>query len=507
MLKKSIFSIFFIFTSIAGAQIILPSIISDNMVLQADCKAPIWGKAEPNSKVTISCSWSKQSITTDTNDQGKWETTVVTPKKAKPSTIIITCGKETRTITNVLIGEVWLCSGQSNMEWPVSKTTNAVKEIKNAKYPKLRLFTVKETASDKPQEDCFGQWVECDPERAAEFGAVSYYFGRDLYKKLGRPVGVINSSVGGTSAHAWTSKKTLENNAVLKKYIAIDANNAANKPAIEKEYNEKLAAWKKEVMQAVAKTKPAPKKPRPPYTLRDDWKSGSLYNAMINPLMPFAIKGAVWYQGESNADDAITYRTLFPAMITDWRQNWKEGNFPFYFVQISAYGKTDLNLPPTDSNWAMLREAQTMTLALPNTGMAVSMDIGEANNIHPKNKQVVGDRLARLALAKNYGKKIAYSGPLYKGMKIEGNKIRIFFDYAEKGLETPRKMPLKGFAIAGSDKKFVWAKAKIDKNTVLVWSDQIQNPVAVRYGWADWIDCNLYNKQKMQASPFRTDNY
>jgi len=476
------------------------------MVLQAETNAPIWGKAAPNSKVTIYCSWNKTPITVDTNEQGKWTAKIKTPKKNKKGSIVITCGRETRTISNVLIGQVWLCSGQSNMEWAVKTTKNCGKEIAKAKYPNIRLFTVKRATADEPQDDCFGQWLECNPENAAEFSGVAYYFGRDLHKKLRSGIGLINSSFGGTSAHAWTSIDTIKSNELLKKYIAIDANNEANKSIYEKQYSEKLDEWKKNVMKAVAEGKPAPRKPALPRQISPEWKSSSLFNAMIHPLIPFAIKGAVWYQGESNVYDAVTYRTLFPAMIGDWRDKWGQGDFPFYFVQISAYGKNDLSIP-ADSYWAMLREAQTMALAVPNTAMVVSMDIGEANNIHPKNKQVIGNRLALCALANAYGRKnVVYSGPLYKGMKIEGQKIRIFFDHAEKGLKTPRNEPLKGFAIAGEDKKFEWASAKIEKNTVVVWSEKVKNPVAVRYAWADFIECNLYNKKNLPASPFRTDH-
>ncbi len=503
---KKFFCLFVIITataSISFGTIWLPSIVSDNMVLQADANALIWGKASANSQVSIVCSWDKKTvITVKSNEHGKWTANLKTPKNGKKGTITITCGKEVRTITNVLVGQVWLCSGQSNMAWTLQQLNFTEKELKKIKYPKIRLFTVKKTTAKEPQEDCFGEWVECNPETAAQFSATGYFFGKELYNKIHKPIGLINSSYGGTPAQAWTSKTAMENNATLKEYLAVDANNEANNDKLEKEYAQTLKDWKNEVMKAVAAGKPAKNKPRLPKALREQDKCGSLYNAMIQPLIPFKIKGTIWYQGESNADNAVGYRTLFPAMITDWRTNWHQGDFPFYFVQLAGYAKTGT------ADWPMLREAQTMTLALPNTGMAVAIDIGEPNNIHPKNKQAVGKRLALWTLAKDYGRKnLVCSGPIYKGLQIEGDKIRISFEYAKGGLKpAPKTKTLKGFTIAGSNNEFVPAKAKIVKDSVWVWSEQIKQPAAVRYGWADWSECNLYNKQNLPASPFRTDN-
>jgi len=392
------------------------------------------------------------------------------------------------------------------MQWPVKQSANSKKELLKAKFPKIRLFSVKRTAAEEPQNDCVGEWLECNPETAAEFSAVGYYFGRQLHKKLRTPVGLINSSYGGTPAQSWTSKDILVNDPLLKKYVIIDVNNKANKDVYEKQYAQTLNQWKKEVMKAVAAGKPAAKKPHPPMQLRAEQKSASLYNAMIHPLIPFAIKGVIWYQGESNAftaNDAIIYKTLFPAMITNWRNDWNQGDFPFYYVQLAAYNKTSSN-----ANWAILREAQLKTLALANTGMAVAMDIGEPNNIHPGNKQDVAKRLALWAFAKDYGyKNMTYSGPIYKDMKIENDKIRLSFKYAKSGLKTPKGQKLRGFVVAGEDGNFVPANAKINRGNVIVWSDQVKKPKAVRYGWADWMEVNLYNKKGLPASPFRTDNY
>ncbi|MFA5292351.1 MAG: sialate O-acetylesterase [Phycisphaerae bacterium] len=506
MKKYFCLAVLILLASTVCAAITLPSIISDNMVLQADSTAPIWGKAEPNSKITIACSWNKAAVTVESDEQGKWIAKLKTPEKGENCTITITCGKDSITISNILIGQVWLCSGQSNMEFLTKQSINADKELAEAKFPNIRLFNVTRTTSKEPLDDCNGQWVECSPETAAEFSAVGYFFGKELYKKLKTPIGLINTSFGGSPAQAWTNKEILSKDNRLNTYLENDANNEAHKEIYLKQYAETLNQWKKDVARAVAEGKPAARKPSPPVQLKAHCKCAALYNAMIHPLIPFAIKGVIWYQGESNVDDAVAYRKLFPAMITNWRDEWKQGDFPFYFVQIAAYGQTDLTTPP-DSKWAMLREAQTMTLSLTSTGMAVAMDIGEAKNIHPKNKQDVGKRLALWALAKDYGfKDIVYSGPLYKSMKIEGNKVRASFEYADSGLMA-KGDSIKGFAIAGADRKFVWANAKIDGNTVLVWSEQIKNPAAVRYGWANWIDCNLYNKEFLPASPFRTDDF
>jgi sialate O-acetylesterase len=515
MHRRFIFIVFVMFTSFACAEIKLPAIISDNMVLQADANAPIWGSAEPQSKITIACSWSDAKVTADSDKQGKWITKIKTPKSGSKCTITITCGQETKTISNILIGQVWLCSGQSNMRWYVKDVKDAKNEIAAADYPDIRLFTVPMTASKVPLDDCNSQWIVCSPANVAEFSAVGYFFGREIYKKLNVPVGLINSSYGGTPAQAWTRKEILAEDSQLKKYLEDDAKNEANKQKFQEQYDQMLSKWEKKVEAAKASGKKSPKKPNMPRELSEKNKSSGLYNAMINPLIPYAIKGAIWYQGESNADEAVLYRKLFPAMIKNWRQDFKQGDFPFYYVQLASYGKymkknssgqPDLTVPP-DSNWPMLREAQSMTLSLPNTGMAVAMDIGEVDNIHPKNKQDVGKRLALWAFTKDYGfKDIVYSGPLYKNMKIENDKARIVFDCTGSGLMT-KGDSIKGFAIAGADKKFVWANAKIDGDTVLVWSEQVKNPIAVRYGWADWIDCNLYNKEELPVSPFRTDDF
>ncbi|MGA2916231.1 MAG: sialate O-acetylesterase [Sedimentisphaerales bacterium] len=513
--KQFVFLALVLFASAAYAEIKLPAIISDNMVLQAQTKVPIWGWAEAQSEIKVTCSWSPTEYTAHSDSNGRWLVKVDTPKSGGKYEITITCGQESKTINNILIGEVWLCSGQSNMEWLVMQANNAEKEISEATYPDIRLFKVQEGTSKEPVDDCNGQWKVCSPKSAAKFSAVGYFFGREIYKRLNVPVGLINSSFGGTPAEAWTRREILENNDDLKRYPERDAIIEKQRGKYERRYDQMLEQWQKDVNAAQASGAKPPKKPRGPQELEEKFKCSRLYNVMIHPLIPFAIKGVIWYQGEGNVDKAFPYRKLFPAMIKSWREEWKQGDFPFYYVQLASFGvdmkKTPAGLPnlevPTNSKWAELREGQLMTLSLPNTGMAVAMDVGEIDTIHPKNKQDVGKRLALWALAKTYGfKNIVYSGPLYKKMEIEGDKARIFFEQTGSGLMV-KGNSLKGFAIAGADEKFVWADAKIDGDTVLVWSKQVKNPTAVRYGWADWIDCNLYNKEGLPAATFRTDNF
>ena len=491
-----------------GADVELPAIIGDNMVLQRGMETPIWGMAEPGEWVSVVMGDQQAATAADT--EGKWMVKLHPLDAGGPFEITITATNETAsneiTLHNILVGEVWACSGQSNMQWPVSRSVNAEQEIAESDYPMIRLFSVKRVVADEPLEDTEGSWVECGPETVGWFSAVGYFFGRALHRELGVPIGLIHTSWGGTPAESWTSKETLESDPVLRPVLTRWEQIMSVYPQAMEEYNEKLALWEQESKKAKEEGQPVPRKPRAPTGPTSPHKPTSLYNGMIAPVIPYGIKGAIWYQGESNAGRAYLYRKMFPMMIVDWRRSWGQGDFPFLFVQLANF--TKVKPTPVESSWAELREAQLMTLMLPNTAMAVAIDVGETNNIHPQNKQDVGLRLALGGLAIAYDFDIVYSGPIYKSMNIRGNKIRLNFKHVGDGLVAKGGEPLKGFAIAGSDLKFVWAEAKIvGDDKVVVWSDQVPNPIAVRYAWENNPICNLYNEEGLPASPFRTDQW
>jgi len=487
----------------ALADIKLPAVIGDNMVLQRDEKVTIWGWAEPGEEVMAGVSWHNMKWAVTADKDGKWMFKMNSPETGGPYEMTIS-GKNTITVKNIMVGEVWVCSGQSNMQMSVQGSANAKQEISAANYPNIRLFTVTRKVAAEPQSDCVGNWTLCSPQTVPGFSAVGYFFGRELHKKLDVPIGLIHTSWGGTPAEAWTRREVLEKEAdaapILERYD--DA--VAKYPQAMEEYKQKVVEWKEAVEKAKAEGERTPRRPGAPFGPGHPHSPAGLYNAMIAPLIPYGIGGAIWYQGESNASRAYQYRKLFPAMIKNWRNDWGQGDFPFLFVQLANFMAVDTE--PAESMWAELREAQLMTLALPNTGMAVIIDIGEANDIHPKNKQDVGKRLALWALARSYGKELVYSGPIYKSMKIENDKVILYFDHVGGGLVAASDGPLKGFAIAGADRKFVWADAKINGDNIVVSSGEVSAPVAVRYAWADNPVCNLYNEEGLPASPFRTDN-
>ena len=618
--------------------ITLLPLFTDNMVLQQKQDIPIWGTAEPDGEVVVKLN--QQQKTTIVDDNGKWKVSLSPVPAGGPYELVIS-GEETHTIKNVMVGEVWVCSGQSNMEFYLINSKNGEADVAASDYPQIRLFSVKIRVSQTPQDQLEdGKWLPCSPVSSQCFSAVAYFFGRALHEKLKVPIGLINTSWGGTVAETWTSNETMSMNPDFANQMAqlkkIDLDDYAR--TIEKEMKERVGAvstvdlgmkgdqpiwaapdfddssWKtmklpgyieqnglegvdgivwfrKEVEISSAEagktatlslakindsdntflngtligsnnliaeksriyTIPAGllKSGKNIITvqmediggmggiygdsaalklqcndrsisLSGNWKykvgllefhevvspnvyPTLLYNGMIHPLVPFGIRGAIWYQGESNAMRAKQYQKVFPDLIKDWRKHWNQGEFPFLFVQLANFMKSDSL--PQESDWAELREAQLMTLSLPNTGMAVTIDIGDAKYIHPKNKQDVGKRLALNALAEVYGKNIAYSGPMYKSMEIEESKIRLQFNHTNNGLKIKGSNQLKGFAIAGADKKFVWADAKIEGNEVVVWNSKIKNPVAVRYAWAANPICNLFNGTDLPASPFRTDDW
>ncbi|MBA7622680.1 hypothetical protein ES703_30059 [subsurface metagenome] len=488
----------------ALADVKLPAVISDNMVLQRDKKVSIWGWAKPGEEVMVSVSWHRMRWAVTAGDNGKWMFKMNSPKMGGPYEMTIT-GKNTITLKNIMVGEVWVCSGQSNMQMSVKSSANAEQEIAAADYPNIRLFTVERKVAEQPQSDCVGSWTLCSPQTVPGFSAVAYYFGRELHEELNVPIGLIHTSWGGTPAEAWTRRGILKEESDFAPILARYDDAVAKYPQAMEEYKQKLIEWKKAVEKAKAEGERTPRRPGAPLGPGHPHSPAGLYNAMIAPLIPYGIGGAIWYQGESNVSRAYQYRKLFGRMIQNWRKDWGQDKFPFLFVQLANF--MAVKPEPADSAWAELREAQLMTLALPNSGMAVIIDIGEADDIHPKNKQDVGKRLALWALAKSYGKELVYSGPIYKSMKIEGEKIILHFAQVGGGLVAGPDEPLKGFAIAGADRKFVWADAKIDGDSVVVSRDEVSTPVAVRYAWADNPVCNLYNEEGLPASPFRTDDW
>lgn len=488
----------------AFADVKLPAVIGDNMVLQRGQATTMWGWGEPGEQIMVSVSWHSMAWEITTDRTGQWTFKMNPPRTAGPHEITFS-GKNTIKLKNILVGEVWVCSGQSNMQMSVRSSANAEQEISKADYPDIRLFSIERKVAEQPQSDCVGSWSQCSPETVPGFSAAAYFFGRELHKELNVPIGLIHTSWGGTPAESWTRRDVLESEPDCVPILQRFDEAMTKYPEAKKKYDESMIAWKEDVKKAKAEGKKPPRRPGAPFGPGNPHSPAGLYNAMIAPLIPSGIGGAIWYQGESNAGRAYQYRKLFPAMITNWRKDWKQGDFPFLFVQLANFMAVDSE--PVDSAWAELREAQLMTLALPNTGMAVIIDIGEADNIHPKNKQDVGKRLALWALAKTYGKNLVYSGPIYKSMRTEGNKIILDFEHVGGGLVARGGEPLKGFAIAGADRKFVWADAKIDGNTIVVSSNEVSEPVAVRYGWANNPVCNFINKEGLPATPFRTDDW
>jgi len=487
----TILLVIFVLSSSAKAEVEPNALFSDNAVLQQNVAVPVWGTAKEGEKVTVTLDGDTETALAK---DGKWMVHLKPHKAGGPFTLTM-AGENTITANNVLVGEVWVCSGQSNMEFSMRGASNMQTEAPTANYPNLRMFMVDRVFAFTPLTEETGSWVVCAPSTVGQFSAVGYFFGRDILKATGFPVGMIHSSVGGTGAQLWTSRSGLEKVPELHGYLDdIARGQAKTNPAEVSQYPQLLADYEAKLREWSEKNQPGTPKPVPP---RDPVGKAptSLFNGMITPLMPYAIKGTIWYQGESNNQKPFEYRTLFPLLIADWREKWGEGDFPFLFVQIAPY-KDDV---------PELREAQFLTWKkTPNTAMAVTVDVGDALNIHPRQKEPVGDRLALAARALVYGEKIEYSGPEYDSMKIDGNKAILSFTHTGSGL-VAKDGPLKGFTIAGSDKNFVDAKAEINGNTIVVSSDQVASPVAVRYGWANIPDGNLWNKEGLPASTFRTD--
>ncbi len=493
-------------TAAASADVTLPAVFSDHMVLERDAALPIWGWAEPGEKVTVTLDRQSKAATTDR--AGKWSVTLAALEAGGPHKLTVK-GNNTVEIADVLIGEVWLCSGQSNMAMSVRGSANFPQEQADAKHPGIRMFTVTRTPAETPQERCQGAWQVCSPETVGGFSAAAYFFGRELHRELNVPVGLINSSWGGTPVQAWTSLKSQQALPELEPMLKGWKQQIAkyDPQAAKKNYEKRLAEWPNKVKQAKAAGRRPPRRPRAPVDPRlSSHRPANLYNGMIAPLAGYALRGAIWYQGESDAGAAAhLYGLQLTTMIKNWRQIWGQGDFAFEWVQLPNF-RAPQQRPVETSGWVIVQEQMLKSLALTNTGMAVTIDIGEEKNIHPKNKQDVGKRLALWALGTTYGKDIVYCGPLYQRHSKQDGKITIEFDHVGAGLVAKGGKP-KGFAIAGADKKFVFADAKIEGDTVVVSSPDVKDPVAVRYAWATNPDCNVYNKSGLPASPFRTDDW
>jgi sialate O-acetylesterase len=488
-----------ILCGVAAADVRLPALLSENAVLQRDIPVRIWGNADPGETVTVR--FRTETATARADDIGRW-TAYLRPLSAGGPDDLVVSGKNTITVRNVLVGDVWVASGQSNMQWSVRQSNDPDKEMAAARHPRIRLFKVPLKSSEYVQEDVDAAWRECAPESVADFSAVAYYFGRDLHQKLQVPVGLVQTAWGGTPAESWTSLPTLSSDPALNVHLTEWARNTERYPENVARHRLAMEAWKQKAAQAKAEGKQPPNPPGVPQGPGHPWMPGGLFNAMIAPLTNYAIRGAIWYQGESNAGPprAVLYNRLFETMIKDWRRAWGQGDFPFLFVQLANYAKVGER-----SQWPELREAQLQTLSLKNTGMAVTIDIGDSNDIHPRNKQDVGMRLARAARAISHGESLEYSGPIYRQMTLEQGSIRLWFDHAK--VLAARGGTLKGFQVAGADRKFVTATARIDGSTVVVSSAEVQNPVAVRYAWAADPEANLTGAEGLPASPFRTDRW
>lgn len=466
------------------------ALFADNMVLQQAVANPVWGTADPGEVVTVTVTDQTTKATAD--GAGFWMMKLAPMKAGGPHEMTLT-GKNVVRISNVMVGEVWLASGQSNMNFELGEAMNAVEEIAKADYPNIRVFYVNDKSLPEPVRDVRGQWRTCTPGNAKVFSAIAYFFGRYLHRELNVPIGLIQSSHGASPAEAWTEAGALK---------ACIPNAVERYDRLLKNYEAAKAEYDREV--AAGKT-PSQKPTLPREASWVHCPSG-FWNGAIAPLVPYGIRGAIWYQGESNVPRAAEYRKLLSAMIRSWREHWGQGDFPFLIVEVAPY--LAIRDEPSDSTWAELREAQRLTaVSVANCGIASTTDIGAAKDPHPKNKQDVGKRLALVALAKTYGRDVVYSGPVYGSMKVEGQRVRLSFQHVHGGLVTKPEGPLKGFAIAGTDRRFVWAQAEIQGDAIVVWNDEIREPVAVRYAWANNPVCNLFNVEGLPAFPFRTDDW
>jgi sialate O-acetylesterase len=537
--------------TMARAEVRLPAIFSDQMVMQREVNVPVWGWADPGEKVTVTFGAQTKSAVADAS--GKWMVKLDAMPASSDARELVVAGKSTKVkVAGAVVGEVWLASGQSNMDSPLFAAHNAAEVLPKANDVQLRFFKITKKTAAEPQTDCKGKWEPTTPAAAKNFSAVAYFFAQEIRRTQKCPVAVIQGAWGGTDIETWISLAGLKQSPALTnplsrwdKALAEYAKIQAN-PKLVADYESELKSWMAEVYpvhNAAVKQwnadksagkevgpKPQPSKPEPsnpdpmgmPSPSRRPSTPSVNFNGMVAPVAPYAMRGVIWYQGENNGARGLEYRELFPRLIEDWRQRWQAaggtaGEFPFLFVQLPCNGKD--TTPVAEQGWPWLREAQLMTLKVPRTAMAITIDVGDPNDVHPADKLDVGQRLALAARKLAYGEKLIASGPLFQSFKIEGAKIRVNFTEVGGGLK-PGEQPwrargvqpfptdkLIGFFVAGEDRAWVEADAKLEGNSVLVSSSQVAKPVAVRYGWANSPRCNLYNKEGLPASPFRTDDW
>ena len=468
------------------------------MVLQRDQENPVWGEATAGSNISVT--FGGHTLQTKADDDGKWMLKLK-PMRGSSHALNMTIRSESDSITfsNIVIGEVWVCSGQSNMQWSVSQVYDSDLESMSANYPNIRIISVPQVGTQENQDDFDGQWDICTPDTVGQFSAVGYLFGRQLHQTLGVPIGLVDNAWGGSSAEAWVARSVLEADDRFEAVIT-----EWKKTEATFDFDKSMAIWKEKASAAKEAGKPAPRAPR--NVLAGQHRPGNLWAGVLNPIIGYGIRGTIWYQGESNAGRAYQYDDLFGLMISEWREAWGQGDFPFYWVQLADF--RDEVAAPGDSDWAELREAQSNTLALPNTGQAVIYDVGEGRDIHPRDKLTVAKRLARIALARDYEVNIPYLSPSFKEMTIEGNKAILTFQDVGTTLYTFDVREARGFVVAGKDKAWHPATgALVGKDQIIVSSDAVANPVAVRYAWATNPVANLMSREGLPVVPFRTDDW
>lgn len=493
------------------AAVRLPFVFTHHMVLQRDATAPVWGTAEPGEVVEVR--FGDQTKQATAGDDGRWRVDLDPLSLGDPRELRVRGDRSNQPVVvrDVLVGDVWICSGQSNMEWPIRATANADLDILAADRPNIRLLRVKHVGSQQPRDDVDAAWTLCTPETAKGFSAVGYHFGRQLQHSLGVPIGLIDNSWGGSACEAWAPLEKLEENAVFAPYLGTwnAAAAEADEATLSSEYEAQLAEFYLRRDAAYAAGEPLPERPWIGNKLFHQHRPANLYNARVLPLTPFAIQGTIWYQGESNAGRNDSYRELFGLTIRSWREAWGQGDFPFYWVQLADF-RQEVDAPVEAADWPLLREAQSeVAVDLPNTGQAVIIDLGEANDIHPRNKRDVGLRLARLALSETYDKPITGRSPVALGVSVDGNRATVTFSDVGDGLKTFDGAAAAGFALAGEDRVFHSAKAEIvDKDKIVLESTAVPSPVAVRYAWANNPVVNTFSTPaRLPITPFRSDDW